>query len=105
MTLSNQQKKYFRTVGHRLKPVVTIAGKGTSPGVIKELERAINDHELIKIKLLVGDRRMRQSVLVQINEILGSITVQAIGNMALIFRASEQPDPSLTNIDNYWQSQ
>jgi RNA-binding protein len=98
LTLSNQQKKQFRAIGHNLKPVVTIAGKGTSPNVIKELKRAIDDHELIKIKLVVGDRTERHSILAEVNEILGSITVQQIGNVALIYKAAEEPDPSLSNI-------
>ena len=98
MTLSNQQKKQFRAIGHTLKPVVTIAGKGTSPSVVKELERAISDHELIKIKLVVGDRKERLSVLNEVNEILGSVTVQQIGNMALIYLASDDADPTLSNV-------
>jgi RNA-binding protein len=98
MTLSNQQKKQFRAIGHRLKPVVTIAGKGTSPGVVKELERAIHDHELIKIKLVVGDRAERMQMLAEVNEILGSNTVQQIGNIALIYRAADKPDPLLSNL-------
>jgi RNA-binding protein len=98
MTLSNQQKKQFRAIGHRLRPVVTIAGKGASPSVIKELERAISDHELIKIKLVVGDRTERHSLLAGVNDILGSVTVQQIGNVALIYRASDDQDPTLSNI-------
>ena len=75
-----------------------------SPSLVKELERAINDHELIKIKLLVGDRQKRRSVLIEVNEILGSVTVQQIGNVALIYRATANPDPLLSNVDNYWRS-
>lgn len=104
MALSNQQKKQFRAIGHGLKPVVTIAGKGISPSVVIELERAINDHELIKIKMVVGDREKRRSTLLEVNEILGSITVQQIGNMALIYKPSDNPDPLLSNVVDYRQS-
>ena len=55
MDLSNQQKKQYRALGHKLKPVVMIADKGLSDGVKQELERALEDHELIKIKLSVND--------------------------------------------------
>ena len=98
MTLSNQQKKQFRAIGHHLKPVVTIAGKGASPSVVKELERAISDHELIKIRLVVGDRTERHSILAEVNDVLGSVTVQQIGNVALIYRAAAEPNQSLSNV-------
>ena len=51
---TNQDIKQLRAIGHKLKPVVTIAGNGLSEGVITELDRALQDHELIKIKLAVG---------------------------------------------------
>jgi RNA-binding protein len=102
MTLSNQQKKQFRTIGHSLKPVVTIAAKGTTESVVMELERAISDHELIKIKVVVGDRDKRNSTISTVNEILGSITVQQIGNIALIYKAAKKPDPMLSNISRHF---
>ena len=98
MTLSNQQKKQFRSIGHSLKPVVTIAGNGTSESVVKELERAIHDHELIKIKVTVGDRDKRDATILEINKLIGSITVQQIGNIALIYKAAKKPDPLKSNL-------
>jgi RNA-binding protein len=98
MDLSNQQKKQFRAIGHKLKPVVTVAGNGLSENVVKELERAINDHELIKVKLNVGTRKDKATVLTQINQRLGTATVQEVGNIALIYRPSAKPDPQLSNL-------
>ena len=56
---ANQDIKQLRAIGHKLKPVVTIAGKGLTEGVIDELDRALTDHELIKVKLAVGSREAR----------------------------------------------
>lgn len=98
MILSNQQKKQFRAIGHKLKPVVTVAGNGLSENVIKELERAINDHELIKVKLNVGTRKDKATSLAQINQLLGTATVQQVGNIALIYKPSAKPDPQLSNL-------
>lgn len=98
MDLSNQQKKQFRAIGHKLKPVVTIAGNGLSESVVKELERAINDHELIKVKLNVGAREEKATILKQISQLIGSTTVQEIGNIALIYKPSAKPDPQLSNL-------
>jgi RNA-binding protein YhbY len=48
--LTQQQKKHYRAIGHILDPIVTIAGKGLSETVVTELNRALDDHELIKIR-------------------------------------------------------
>ena len=46
MSLSSSQKKQFRTIGHNLSPVVSVASKGLSKSVMDEINRALNDHEL-----------------------------------------------------------
>ena len=52
MTSSAADKKHLRRLGHNLKPIVTIANKGLTDSVNAEIERALTDHELIKIKVL-----------------------------------------------------
>jgi len=59
MILTPDRIKQFRTLGHALKPIVTIAGNGLSENVLAELERALSDHELVKVK--TGDTRTRHS--------------------------------------------
>lgn len=62
MPLTADRKKALRSLGHNLKPVVTVAGNGLSEGVMEELERALEDHELIKVKLMIADREVRHQV-------------------------------------------
>ena len=93
--LSAERKKYLRQLGHELKPVVTIAGKGLSETVLKELNRALNDHELIKIKLQVEDKA---ATIAQLSEQTGAAVVQTIGHIALILRPAAQPNPKLSNL-------
>ena len=50
MPLTQEQKKQFKSIGHHLKPVLIVADNGVTEGVLAELERALNDHELIKIQ-------------------------------------------------------
>jgi RNA-binding protein len=93
--LTAERKKYLRQLGHELKPVVTIAGKGLSENVLKELNRALDDHELIKVKLQVEDKT---ATLAQLSEQTGATVVQAIGHMALIIRPAAKPNPKLSNL-------
>nr|BBD50110.1 RNA binding protein [Haliea sp. ETY-M] len=90
--------RQLRAIGHRLRPTVTIAGNGLSDGVRAELERALDDHELIKIKLAVGSREARDAVLAELLAAHGAELVQRIGNMALVLRRSAEPDPRKSNL-------
>ncbi|MFB0996687.1 MAG: YhbY family RNA-binding protein, partial [Porticoccaceae bacterium] len=62
MTSSAADKKHLRRLGHNLKPIVTIANKGLTDSVNSEIDRALNDHELIKIKVSVGDRDAKKLI-------------------------------------------
>ena len=98
MPLAQDQKKHFRQIGHHLKPIVMIADKGLTENVLNELERALEDHELIKVKLAVLDREAKQAIISTICETSKSELVQSIGKIALIYRAAKKPNPKLSNI-------
>ena len=90
--------KQLRAIGHKLKPVVTVAGNGLSEGVIAELNRALGDHELIKVKLAVGSGEARKQVTRDICAQVEAELVQSIGNIIVIMRRSPKPDPKLSNL-------
>ena len=98
MPLANENKKRFRSIGHGLNPVVTVAGNGLSDNVIAELERAISDHELIKVKLAVAERELRREVAQQVCSTLGAELVQEIGKVILIYRHNPKANIKLSNI-------
>ena len=54
--LSIHERKRLRQIGHALNPVVMIGGQGLTENVIEETNRALNDHELIKVKIAGEDR-------------------------------------------------
>ncbi len=96
--LSSADKKHLRRIGHSLTPIVTVAGKGLSENVVAELNRALDDHELIKVKLAVGDKAARQAVINEISTTCEAQVVQTIGHIALLFKKSAHPDPKLSNL-------
>jgi RNA-binding protein len=96
--LNQKDKKRFRAIGHHLNPVVTIAGNGLSESVVSELSRALDDHELIKIRVLTGDRNQRNATIAEIEKLLDLEIVQSIGKVALIYKAAPDPDPGLSNL-------
>ncbi len=97
MPLTPENKKKFRSIGHGLKPVVTIAGNGLSEGVSTELNRALDDHELIKIKLAIEDREQRKATILSACQSCKAELVQSIGKTALIYRQAKKPKIGMTN--------
>lgn len=95
---ANWDIKQLRAIGHKLKPVVTVAGNGLSETVLAELNRALNDHELIKVKLAVGTREARKQVAEEVCKQCGAKLVQSIGNIIVVMRRTKTPDPRLSNL-------
>lgn len=96
--MDTAKRKHLRTLGHRLKPVVMIADRGVTEGVSAELERALEDHELIKVKLAIADPADRKLITGHICQSHGAELVQSIGKIILIFRAAKKPNPKLSNL-------
>lgn len=92
------QQKRFRAIGHQLNPIVTVGGNGLSETVVNELNRALNDHELIKVKIHADDREDRATTVAELTTVTGAELIQRIGNVALIYRAAAKPQPGLSNI-------
>jgi RNA-binding protein len=98
MSLTTQQKKHYKAIGHGLKPIVTVASNGLSDSVLTEIDRALNDHELIKIKINISDRDSRHEAVTLLSDQMQAAVVQEIGKVVLIFRAAKQPNPKLSNL-------
>jgi RNA-binding protein len=98
MSLSPEQRREYRAIAHNLKPVIIVGDKGLSEGLQDELERALNDHELIKIKVASTDREARQEAIQALCESSGAELVQTIGKIAVILRQAKKPNPKLSNL-------
>lgn len=84
--LNEAQKRYLRGLAHQIKPVVLMGANGLTSAVLAEVERALNDHELVKVKLNAGDRDQRTRDVALIREETGAELVQRIGNTACLYR-------------------
>jgi len=85
MPLKASQKKNLRGQAHHLKPLVTVADKGLSKSVVAEIMRALNDHELIKIKLR-SDRETRKQWATSIVELCDAELITTIGQVACYYK-------------------
>jgi RNA-binding protein len=88
--LSNTQKKQLKGMAHSLNPVVIIGQHGMKESIDEEIAIAIKYHQLIKIRVGVGDRDVRDTLIEQIVEKHHAILVQRIGNIAVLYRFNPQ---------------
>jgi RNA-binding protein len=95
--MNNKTIKQFRTIGHQLSPVVIVAN-GLSDNINAEINRALKDHELIKIKVHAEDRDEKKQLVAEICKNSGAELVQLIGHVALIYKAAKNPNPKLSNL-------
>ncbi|MFM1896621.1 MAG: hypothetical protein RLZZ385_1695 [Pseudomonadota bacterium] len=103
MTANQRDRKTLKAIGHGLKPIVTVAENGLSPNVLAEIQRALHQHELIKIKVLVADRGEKQAIQDELTRMLNAECLQKIGHVMLLYRATEKPDPRLSNVLRFKQ--
>ena len=96
--LSIQERKRLRQIGHALNPVVMIGGQGLTEAVIEETTRALNDHELIKIKVAAEDREARGEAIDKLAQETEAEVVQRIGKVALLYKKSKQQNQKLSNL-------
>src|SRR5690606_39752594 len=75
MPLSSSQSRYLRSLAHDLSPVVLLGNKGATEAVVKELNQALDIHELVKVKLSGGDKDERQA---QIDVLTGGTQAEKI---------------------------
>jgi RNA-binding protein len=88
--LTDAQKKHLRRLGHECKPIVLAGKGGAGAALIAELDRALTDHELVKIRARVGDRDERDSILANLAQATRAELVHRIGHVALFYRANPE---------------
>ena len=71
---------------HSLEPVVIIGGKGLTDEVVKEVDRALTAHELIKVRAPGLDRGAREDAFQSLCERTGAIAVQSVGKVLVVYR-------------------
>jgi len=85
--LTTKQKKYLRALTHDLKPVVYVGQQGLSDAVLKDAERALKDHELIKVRF-IDYKDEKKALSEKIVAHTGAVLLGIRGHLACFFRLS-----------------
>ena len=86
MPLNGKQKRQLRALGHHLTTVVQIGTNGVTPGVIAASAQALEDHELIKVKIAEEDREGRAGAIEELVSGTSAEVAQTLGRTVLLFK-------------------
>lgn len=87
--LTRDVRLSLRAQAHHLDPVVLLGANGLTEAVMKEIDRELKAHELIKVRVPTDDREEREAIYAQVAETLGAARVQMIGKLLIFWRPAE----------------
>ena len=87
--LTRDVRLSLRAQAHHLDPVVLLGATGLTEAVMKEIDRELKAHELIKVRVPTDDREEREAIYAQVAETLGAARVQMIGKLLIFWRPAE----------------
>ncbi len=86
MALTPRQRSQLKSRAHPLEPTVIVGHDGLTGAVVREIERALDSHELIKVRAGEGDRDERRALLEAICARTGAEPVQHVGKVLVLWR-------------------
>ena len=96
--MKGYHRKYLKGRAHRLKPVVLIGQGGLTASVVRAVDAALNDHELIKVKFnAFREKEQKAEITAVIEKRTGAQWVGSIGHVAIFYR--QHPDAERRKIE------
>nr|WP_276599590.1 ribosome assembly RNA-binding protein YhbY [Nannocystis sp. SCPEA4] len=97
--LGAHSRAFLKSLAHHLAPVVQVGVEGISPEVVRAASIALEDHELIKVKLGQNFEGERNEAAEELAEQTGSAAVQVIGRVVVLYRRRSRDDPKKPRIE------
>ena len=89
MQPTSKQRAELKARAHDLTPVVHIGKYGLTPEALANIDKALNDHQLSKIKYL-NHKEQRHQLSEEIASTTRSTLVDVIGNIAILYREKRE---------------
>jgi len=84
--LSGKEKRNFRAQSNRIKATVHIGKEGVSEKVLRFIDQAFGNKELVKVKILEVSREDYKKVVSNLAELPDTEIVQTLGRTVLLYR-------------------
>ena len=90
VALTAAQTRFLRGQAHDLKALLQIGNKGVTPAFLAELDAVLEQHELVKVKVVGEDREARDAMIGELADKAEAALVQRIGHTAVLYRPSKE---------------
>jgi RNA-binding protein len=91
--LTGRQRRYLRSLGHHLHPVIQVGHEGVTEALAREADRQLETHELIKVRVGESSPQDRHEAAAALADRTGAQVAQVLGRTALLYRARrEKPE-------------
>lgn len=83
---SGPLRRKLRAAGHHLAPVVQVGKEGVTNAVARQLDQALHDHELVKVKVGTESPEDRFEAADRLGAAVGAQIAQILGRTVLVYR-------------------
>ncbi|MEM6457246.1 MAG: YhbY family RNA-binding protein [Acidobacteriota bacterium] len=91
LRLRGAQRRHLRGLAHHLEPLVQLGKEGPSEALRRQLDRTLNDHELVKLRFL-DFKRDKKTICEDLAADLEAAFIGSIGHVAIFYRPARDPD-------------
>jgi RNA-binding protein len=88
--MTGKERRYLRALAHRLSPVVIVGQRGVTDGVMRQVDGALTDHELIKVRVGGECPTGRDEVAAALTGGTGAEVAGSIGRVVILYRPHPQ---------------
>lgn len=89
MPLRGKPARYLRSLAHHIKPVVIVGNAGLTDALVKKVHEELDNHELIKIKVLEGAPLSAKQAASELESLTRGQVAQIIGHTIVLYRQRE----------------
>lgn len=88
--LTGKERSYLKSLANNLNPLIQVGKNGLNIGLFEQLNKLLEDHELVKITVLKNSPILASEIVEDILKNTGAEFVQQIGNKLTIYRESKE---------------
>jgi RNA-binding protein len=92
VTLTGAQRRHLRGLAHGDRPVLQLGRHGLSAAFVGELDRALEEHELVKVRLRGAEREERAQIVAELTSRLACSPVGVVGQVATLYRPASEAE-------------